>query len=41
MNILLDPQLKLELYPIDTEDHPFLYQLMNEVYRYAYRTEVP
>jgi GNAT superfamily N-acetyltransferase len=37
MNILLDPQLKLVLIPIDTEDQPFLYQLMDEVYRDAYR----
>lgn len=37
MNTFLDPQLKLVLSPIHTEDQPVLYQLMDEVYRSGYR----
>jgi GNAT superfamily N-acetyltransferase len=37
MNITLDSQLKLVLNPIQSEDQPILYQLMDEVYRAGYR----
>ncbi len=37
MKITLDSQLKLFLNPIQSEDQPILYQLMDEVYRAGYR----
>lgn len=37
MNITLDPHIKLVLNPIQAEDQPVLYQLMDEVYRSGYR----
>lgn len=37
MKINLDPQLKLVLNPIQKEDQPTLYSLMDEVYRSGYR----
>ena len=37
MKITLDSNLKLDLNPIQVEDQPVLYELMDEVYRSGYR----
>ena len=37
MKIILDSSLDLQLHPIQPEDQPLLYRLMDEVYRSSYR----